>query len=299
MPVCSSACCARIPGTRMFPRPRRKRRKRKTFLLCMLALLALVEFVMTVFLLSLRGEKEAVRVRSVDCGVTQRAGLVFLRLIVESRSGRWSCIRVQRMATHAQEIHLVLLQHPRVGGAVGRMAHLAALDLGFMLVNERPLLVGVALVTNFVLASHGAKLVPLKPPMRIVAVVALHESFIHAVVKGARELRPHVHVAAVAQLRRRFLQQKLGLFRMMWRMAIDAGHAALQVGRARVVALFVAALVAGQAASADLFGRGALECEDFRFVASPIHVGFTWAVAAFASVPLGPFLIVHCGDEVW
>ena len=78
------------------------------------------------------------------------------------------------MATNAQQIHLVLNEHPLVGGPMWRVASFAALDFGFVLVHEWALFVGVALVANLVLTGHRAQLVPLEPPVRVVAVIALH-----------------------------------------------------------------------------------------------------------------------------
>ena len=78
------------------------------------------------------------------------------------------------MATNAQQIHLVLNEHPLVGGTVWSVASFAALDFGFVLVNEGALLIGVALVANLILTNHRAKLVPLESPVRVVAVIALH-----------------------------------------------------------------------------------------------------------------------------
>ena len=78
------------------------------------------------------------------------------------------------MTANAQQIHLVLNEHPLVGGSMWRVASLAALDLGFVLVHEGALLIGVALVANFILTSHGAQLVALESPVRVVAVIALH-----------------------------------------------------------------------------------------------------------------------------
>ena len=71
-------------------------------------------------------------------------------------------------------------------------------------------------------------------------------------VKRTRELRPHIQVAAVAKFRRGFLQQVFAFLCMMRRMAVNACDATLQVEGAAIVALFVAALVAIQAAGADL-----------------------------------------------
>src|SRR5450432_1075290 len=155
------------------------------------------------FLLSLRGEKDTAGVRSVNCGMAECAGLVFLGLVMEGWSGRGACIRVQRMATHAQQIHLILLQHALIGGTVRGMACLATLDLRLMLINERALLVGMALVADLVLACDSAQLVAFKSTMGIVAVAALHQPFIYTMVKRTCELCAHIHVTAVAKLRRR------------------------------------------------------------------------------------------------
>ena len=105
------------------------------------------------------------------------------------------------MATNAQQIQLVPNKHPLVGGSMWRVASLAALDFGFVLVHEGALFVGVALVANFVLTGHRAKLVPFEAAMRIVAVLALHQSFIYAMVKWTHKLCFHVQVAAVAEFR--------------------------------------------------------------------------------------------------
>jgi energy-converting hydrogenase Eha subunit C len=105
------------------------------------------------------------------------------------------------MATNAQQIHLVLNEHPLVGRPMWRVASLAALDFGFVLIHEGALFIDVALVANFVFTGHGAQLVALESPMRVVAVIALHQSFIHAMVKGAYELCSHIQVAGVAEFR--------------------------------------------------------------------------------------------------
>src|SRR5271156_3089515 len=104
------------------------------------------------------------------------------------------------MATNAQQIHLVLNEHPLVGGPMWRVASLAALDFGFVLVHEGALFISVALVANFILSSHGAQLVPLESAMRVVAVITLHQSFIYTMVKRTRELCPDVQMAGVAEL---------------------------------------------------------------------------------------------------
>jgi len=66
--------------------------------------------------------------------------------------------------------------------------------------------------------------------MRIMAVVALDQPFIHSMMERTSELRPHVHVAAVAEFRRGFLQEEFRGFRVVRRMTIEAGYATLQMG---------------------------------------------------------------------
>lgn len=78
------------------------------------------------------------------------------------------------MATNAQQIHLVLNEHPLVGGPMWRVASFATLDFGFVLVHEGALLIGVALVANLILTDDRAQLVALEAPVRVVAVIALH-----------------------------------------------------------------------------------------------------------------------------
>ena len=82
-----------------------------------------------------------------------------------------------------------------------RVASLAALDFGFVLVDEGPLFIDVALIANFILTSHAAQLVALESPVRVVAIIALHQSFIYTMVKRAHELCPDIQVAGVAEFR--------------------------------------------------------------------------------------------------
>jgi hypothetical protein len=83
-------------------------------------------------------------------------------------------IGVQGVAAHAEQIHLILIEHARVCGTMRGVADDASFDFGFVLINKRPLLIGVALVTNFVLSDDGAKLMAFKSTMRVMAIVAQH-----------------------------------------------------------------------------------------------------------------------------
>ena len=65
----------------------------------------------------------------------------------------------------------------------------AALGLDrHVLVNERTLLVDVALVADGVAVWHGPELAGDRRSMRVVAVAALHKTFVHAVVIGFGEI---------------------------------------------------------------------------------------------------------------
>jgi len=51
--------------------------------------------------------------------------------------------------------------------------------------------------------------------VRIVAIAALHHSFVHPVMERPSELLGHFLVAAIAELRLLFLHQALAFFRMV------------------------------------------------------------------------------------
>ena len=70
-----------------------------------------------------------------------------------------------------------------------------------MLIYEWSSLIRMALEARCVLRCSGAKLSRRKSSVRIVAVAALDQPFVDAVMKRARELLLRFQVAAVAQLR--------------------------------------------------------------------------------------------------
>jgi hypothetical protein len=67
-------------------------------------------------------------------------------------------------------------------------------------VDERPLLVGVALVANLISTWQGANLTQGGGAVRIVAVAALDQSFIYSVVIGPAKIRRSRGVTAVTKL---------------------------------------------------------------------------------------------------
>jgi len=154
--------------------------------------------------------------------VAKRTGLVFLGLIVEGGS-RWRpSFLWHRMTTDAQQIHLVLNEHALIRGTVRRVADHAAFDLGFVLVDERPLLFRVALVADLVARSVGAQLLGAVGAVRVMAIVALKEAFGDTMMKGTGKLCADVLMAGVAEFRRFDLHQELAFLGVMRRMAVDA-----------------------------------------------------------------------------
>src|ERR1035438_3807625 len=96
------------------------------------------------------------------------------------------------MALQAEHIPLAHLEEPGIGGSVGRMATGAALGLdGHVLVDERPLFVDMALEADCVSAGESAHLAHGCGSVRIMAVIALHQALIHAVVKGLGRSEEH------------------------------------------------------------------------------------------------------------
>src|SRR5216683_62549 len=167
-----------------------------------------------------------------------------------------------------------------------------------MLVDEGSGFVRVAFEADGVLRRGGAYRTAEESSMRVVAVVALHQPFVDAVVEGAVELLLHFLVAAVAKQRRLFLHQELAFLRMVGRVAVYAAHVVLQVRGTSVVAVLLSVCVASKAACADLRCRGVLEGKDPGLVTTTFDVRFPRTVACFTTVPLRALFGVKCRDKV-
>jgi len=89
--------------------------------------------------------------------------------------------------------------------------------------------------------------------MRIVAITALHESFINPMVERSIELLFRFKVAAVAKLRLVFLHQKLVFSRIVRIVAVRTAYIVLKMRRSSKVAVFLAVLMTGEAPGANLF----------------------------------------------
>ena len=97
------------------------------------------------------------------------------------------------------------------------------------MVDERPLFFGVAVKTDRVTGCVSPQLLRLEAAMWVVAIVALDQPFIYAVMEWPPKLYPHILVAAIAQLRRLLFHQELAFLGLVWRVAINASDAVGQV----------------------------------------------------------------------
>jgi hypothetical protein len=68
-----------------------------------------------------------------------------------------------------------------------------------MLPGKRPGLISVAVETNHVLCGGGTQLVAHKPAMLVMAIGAVDEPYIHAMMKRLGEIRLDFKMTAVAQ----------------------------------------------------------------------------------------------------
>ena len=92
----------------------------------------------------------------MNLAVAQGAGLILRRLVVYRPAG---ANRREGVALQAEHIHDADFQQSGIGGTVRRVAASAALGLyRHVLVDERALLVDVALVTNGISAGETSQL---------------------------------------------------------------------------------------------------------------------------------------------
>lgn len=134
--------------------------------------------------------------------------------------------------------------------------------------------------------------------MRIMAIDALYEAFVHTMVEGASELLLDLEMAGEAELRLSFLQKELRFLGVVWVVAIGAADIILQVRRAAEIGVFSTVLVAAQAARADVLGGRVLESEDLRFVATTLNVFLARPVASLATVPFGTAPRIKSGSKM-
>jgi hypothetical protein len=85
-----------------------------------------------------------------------------------------------------------------------------------------------------------------------VAVAAVNESFIDAVVKGLAKIGTSRGMTAVAELGLLLNEQTLGLFSVMGRMAVEATDIAIGMGRLAEASLLMAGSMTTEATCARL-----------------------------------------------
>lgn len=228
--------------------------------------------------------------------MTQRAGLKLGGLVMERRCSRSLAESRRRVALEAKHIDIAELEHVRVGRSVRGVARRAS--LGFyrrMFKDERAVLVDVALKANRILSSRSAHLLGCCGSMRIMAIAALNESFVHTVMEWHAKLRLLLQMAGIAKLGLCLHQQEFLGFCMMGRVAGDAAHVALSMQRVHRIHVLGATGMARQAAVVDFFGRMILEDEDLRYVAASGDVRRPGTMATFTSlVGWPPFRIKCC-----
>lgn len=189
------------------------------------------------------------------------------------------------MALQAQQVDVAQPQHVRVRAAMCQVARLASVDLyRRMLVHKRALLVRVTLEADRILRRVGPHLLRPHCPVRIVAVAALNEPLIHAVMERHFELRLLLEVAGVAKLGLRLCEQEVRFFSLMRGVAGDATDVrSFMLGVAGIHVLR-ATRVARQAPLVNVLGRVIVKDENLARVAAAFHVRATWPVAVLAPV---------------
>ena len=110
-----------------------------------------------------------------------------------------------------------------VGRTVRRMARLAAFHLHrLMLKYKWASLIGMTREANGVLRRRGSHLLCPDRSVRVVAVAALNQPLVHAVVKGHAELGLLLKMAGVTKLGLGFYEQKFPVCAWWGRMTGDA-----------------------------------------------------------------------------
>ena len=135
------------------------------------------------------------------------------------------------MALQTEHVYQAHFEEPRIGGTVGRVATAAALGLHrHMLVDEGPLLVDMALVANGIPGRQGPRLPHSRCPMRVVAVIALHQTLVDPVVIGLGKICFGGRMASVAQLGLALNEQVVFFLGMVGRVAIETADISTGVG---------------------------------------------------------------------
>jgi hypothetical protein len=190
----------------------------------------------------------------------------------------------ERMALQAQQVDLAHPQKARIGRTVHRVATAAAFGFyGDVFVGERAALVGVAFEAHRIASRQSPHLPNCRRAVDIVAVTALHQTFIHTMVIGLCEISFGRGVAPIAEIRLGLHEQKLPFGRVVRRVAIHATHVIAGVCRAGKVSLFVFLAMATETAGIGFLPRQFFETHDLGDIAASDVCG-SGSMTRFAAV---------------
>lgn len=224
------------------------------------------------------------QIGAMDGRVAQIAGLILLGLVMRwpQRAGRRSAVTLQ-----AQQVDLGYAQEARIGRAVRRVATHAPFGLyRHVLVDERALLLGVALVADGIASGSGPHLAQGRGAMHAVTITAGDEPLVYAMVIGTGKLGAGRGMASVTKFGLGLDQQLALLLGVMRTVAIETTDVVAGMsGRAKVL-LLAGLAVALETPPARFGTRQVCETDDFAFVATACHMLGARAVAGFTAVAI-------------
>jgi len=230
--------------------------------------------------------------------VAHCAGLVFLRLVMERRSRGGRSIHRERVTFETNQIYVAALQQARVRRTMRRVARHAALGLdGSVLPGKWTCLVCMAVETNHVLGGGGTQLLRQKTAVLVVAIGAVDQALIHAMVERLGEIRLDFQMAAVTQGRLRRLQKLAIDLGRVHRMAVHAPNVVFQVLGAEKVGVLFSELMAAQAALGGFFARERGKPDDL-FRIGRLCVRLARPMAGFTALPFRTVALVQRGLPV-
>jgi hypothetical protein len=160
-----------------------------------------------------------------------------------------------------------------------------------MLIDERASFLGVTLYADRISGDAAVQPLVFVGAVRIVAVAAVYQSFVHSVTEWLRKGRLDVGMTAIAELRLCNFQKSCLTLKGMYAVATHAAHVSFAMGRAGEVGM--RSSVTPQALIIHRFGCCFAEPEDLGYIASRFYMRLAGRVAAFAS---DPFAAMHEGE---
>ena len=155
-----------------------------------------------------------------------------------------------------------------------------------MFINERALLVGMALDTNRIPARHSPHLAECGRAMNVMAVAALDQAFVYPMVIRLREVGLRGCMTSVAEAGLCSNEEMLRFFGVMRRMAIQAPNIVARVRRRGEVPLLMFCTVATQATGIGILFRQRLEANDLGHVSAAFYVRGSGTVTRLTTVSI-------------